>query len=86
MKLLTAYLFPLELSAQFKEEIVPIALFFGMFFAVFGLGSGIIRRMPRKPGSMLDEILNDQWEDGQPEQQNTDASEQTDGTDESDRE
>ena len=35
MKLLTATLLPLELSAQIKDEILPIVLFFGMFFVVF---------------------------------------------------
>ena len=38
MELLTASLLPLELSAQIKDEILPIVLFFGMFFAVSGLG------------------------------------------------
>lgn len=74
MKLLTATLLPLELSAQIKDEILPIVLFFGMFFVVFSLGGGIIRHMPRKPGSMLDEILNETWDDN--EERNADASEQ----------
>ncbi|MDY4484079.1 hypothetical protein [Butyricicoccus porcorum] len=79
MKLLTATLLPLELSAQIKDEILPIVLFFGMFFVVFSLGGGIIRHMPRKPGSMLDEILNETWDDNEDqkdEERNADASEQ----------
>lgn len=62
--MLAALMHPLALSAQIKAEILPIALFFGMFFAVFGLGGIVIRHMPRKSGSMLDEILNEKWDDG----------------------
>lgn len=76
MELLTASLLPLELSAQIKDEILPIVLFFGMFFAVSGLGGLLIRHAPRKPGSMLDEILNENWDDEDDEEQNADASEQ----------
>ncbi|MGM9630557.1 hypothetical protein [Butyricicoccus sp.] len=76
MELLTASLLPLELSAQIKDEILPIVLFFGMFFAVSGLGGLLIRHVPRKPGSMLDEILNENWDDEDDEEQNADASEQ----------
>ena len=76
MELLTASLLPLELSAQIKDEILPIVLFFGMFFAVSGLGGLLIRHVPRKPGAMLDEILNENWDDEDDEEQNADASEQ----------
>lgn len=76
MELLTASLLPLELSAQIKDEILPIVLFFGMFFAVSGLGGLLIRHVPSKPGSMLDEILNENWDDEDDEEQNADASEQ----------
>ena len=56
-------MYPLfELSAEVKAELYPILLFFGMFFVVFGFGGMLIRRLPRKPGSMLDEILNEDWE------------------------
>lgn len=51
-----------QLSAEVKAELYPILLFFGMFFVVFGLGGVLIRHLPRKSGSMLDEILNDDWE------------------------
>ena len=55
-------MYPLfELSAEVKAELYPILLFFGMFFVVFGFGGMLIRRLPRKPGSMLDEILNEDW-------------------------
>ena len=48
-------MYPLfELSAEVKAELYPILLFFGMFFVVFGFGGMLIRRLPRKPGSMLD--------------------------------
>lgn len=53
----------LELSAEVKAELYPILLFFGMFFVIFGLGGVLIRHIPRKPGSMLDEILSDNWEE-----------------------
>ncbi|MDO4287075.1 MAG: hypothetical protein Q4C40_05065 [Eubacteriales bacterium] len=53
----------LELSAEVKAELYPILLFLGMFFVIFGLGGILIRHIPRKPGSMLDEILSDQWEE-----------------------
>ena len=56
-------MYPLfELSAEVKAELYPILLFFGMFFVVFGFGGMLIRRLPRKPGSMLDEILHEDWE------------------------
>lgn len=51
-----------QLSAEVKAELYPILLFFGMFFVVFGLGGMLVRHLPRKSGSMLDEILNDDWE------------------------
>ncbi|MDO4174913.1 MAG: hypothetical protein Q4D42_09130 [Eubacteriales bacterium] len=53
----------LKLSAEIKAELYPILLFFGMFFVVFGLGGLLVRHIPRKPGSMLDEILSDSWEE-----------------------
>lgn len=52
----------LEMSAWVKAEILPIVLFFGMFFVVFGLGGIVVRHMPRKSGSMLDEILSETWD------------------------
>ena len=56
-------MYPLfELSAEVKAELYPILLFFGMFFVVFGFGGMLIRRLPRKPGSMLDDILHEDWE------------------------
>lgn len=55
------------LSAELKAELFPILLFLGMFFVVFGLGGSLIRHIPRKPGSMLDEILNDNWDDSEEE-------------------
>lgn len=57
----------LALTPEIKEEIYPILLFFGMFAVVFGLGGKLIHHMPRKPGSMLDEILNEKWEDDEDE-------------------
>lgn len=53
----------LALTPEIKEELYPILLFFGMFAVVFGLGGTLIRHVPRKPGSMLDEILSEKWED-----------------------
>lgn len=67
----------LLLSAELKAELYPILLFLGMFFVVFGLGGVVIRHIPRKPGSMLDEILNDNWDDSEEEPSQSDD---TDGT------
>lgn len=53
----------LALTPEIKQELYPILLFLGMFAVVFGLGGTLIRRLPRKPGSMLDEILSEKWED-----------------------
>lgn len=53
---------PLALDAGLKEEALPVIIFFAMFFAVFGLGGLIVRHLLRKKGSMLDEILNERWE------------------------
>ncbi|MDO5783995.1 MAG: hypothetical protein Q4P20_02910 [Eubacteriales bacterium] len=61
--LLPAMLRTLELSAEIKAELYPILLFLGMFFVVFGMGGILVRHLPRKPGSMLDEILSEKWED-----------------------
>lgn len=63
MELLDARLLPMQLSALIKQELLPVVLFFVMFFVVFGLGGGILRRVPRKPGSMLDEILHENWDE-----------------------
>ena len=57
----------LALTPEIKEELYPILLFFGMFAVVFGLGGKLIHHMPRKPGSMLDEILSEKWEDDEEE-------------------
>lgn len=63
----------LALTPEIKQEVYPILLFLGMFAVVFGLGGTLVRRMPRKPGSMLDEILSEKWEDEQEdERENTD--------------
>lgn len=70
---MTEMLYALELSAQIKAELVPIALFFGMFFAVFGLGGVVVRYLPRKPGSVLDEILNEEWDDGEEDADGTET-------------
>lgn len=53
---------PLALDASLKEEALPIIIFFAMFFAVFGLGGFVVKHLPRKRGSMLDEILSERWE------------------------
>ncbi len=60
---LPATLRTLILSAELKAELYPILLFFGMFFVIFGMGGMLVRHLPRKPGSMLDEILSEKWED-----------------------
>ena len=59
----------LEISAELKAEIFPFAIFFGMFFVVFGLGGLVVRHLPRKPGSMLDEILSEKWDSEEPEEE-----------------
>ncbi|GEM_PF-3495790 len=75
---MTEMLYALELSAQIKAELVPIALFFGMFFAVFGLGGVVVRYLPRKPGSVLDEILNEEWDDGEEDADGADGAQTPD--------
>ena len=59
----------LALTPENKQELYPILLFLGMFAVVFGLGGTLVRRLPRKPGSMLDEILSEKWEDEQEDEQ-----------------
>lgn len=79
--LLPAMLRTLELSAEIKAELYPILLFFGMFFVVFGLGGVLVRHLPRKPGSMLDEILSEKWEeDDEAEESEGDAEKSEDET------
>lgn len=78
--LLPAMLRTMELSAEIKAELYPILLFFGMFFAVFGLGGVLVRHLPRKPGSMLDEILSEKWEDDEAEQQEDETQKPEGGT------
>lgn len=60
----------------FRDEILPILIFFGMFFLIYGVGVPLLRKLPHKKNSMWHEMLNDSWEssdaDGQPE-----AEEQT---------
>ena len=69
----------LALTPEIKQELYPILLFLGMFAVVFGLGgttaNTLVRRLPRKPGSMLDEILSEKWEDEQ-EDERENADEQ----------
>lgn len=60
-EVLTALVHPLNFRAWMTAEILPIVLFFGMFFTVYGLGGIVVRRLPRKSGSMLDEILNEEY-------------------------
>lgn len=62
MKEITSVLKLSDMLAPYLDELLPIALFFGMFFIVFGLGGVLIRHMPRKSGSMLDEILKEDWD------------------------
>ena len=71
MTIVPAALRALELSAQVKAELYPILIFFGMFFVVFGMGGVVVRHLPRKPGSMLDEILNETWEDSDDKDEKT---------------
>ena len=73
---MTMLLRALELSAEIKAELYPILIFFGMFFVVFGMGGVVVRHLPRKPGSMLDEILNEKWEDDDERDEETDQEEQ----------
>lgn len=62
MRQLTSALQLSDVLAPYMDELLPIALFFGMFFIVFGLGGVIIRHMPRKSGSILDEVLKEDWD------------------------
>lgn len=62
MENLTSVLKLSDTLAPYLDELLPIALFFGMFFIVFGLGGIVIRHMPRKSGSILDEVLKEEWD------------------------
>ena len=52
------------MSPFFRDEIIPILLFFGMFFLIYGVGVPLFRHLPHKKGSMWEEMLNDSWDDG----------------------
>lgn len=54
------------MSPFFREEILPVLLFFGLFFLIYGIGVPLFRRLPHKKGSMWDEMLNERWEDSEP--------------------
>ncbi len=73
--MLTAQVRALEMSAWFKAEILPIVLFFGMFFVVFGVGGLVVRHLPRKSGSMLDEILSETWDDDEEDDEQIEKAE-----------
>ncbi|MDO5548618.1 MAG: hypothetical protein Q4F79_09045 [Eubacteriales bacterium] len=60
------YTIPL-ISPFFRDEVLPVLLFFGMFFLIYGIGVPLFRRLPHKKGSMWDEMLNDRWEDAEQE-------------------
>lgn len=60
------YTLPL-MSPFFRDEVLPVLLFFGMFFLIYGIGVPLFRRLPHKKGSMWDEMLNDRWEDAEQE-------------------
>ena len=51
------------MSPFFRDEILPVILFFGMFFLIYGVGVPLFRKMPHRKGSRLAEMLNDDWED-----------------------
>jgi hypothetical protein len=51
------------MSQFFRDEVLPILLFFGMFALIYGIGVPLFRHLPHKKGSMWDEMLSDHWED-----------------------
>lgn len=51
------------MSPFFRDEVLPVLLFFGMFFLIYGVGVPLFRRFPHKKGSMWAEMLNDSWDD-----------------------
>lgn len=53
------------MSPFFRDEILPILLFFGIFFLIYGVGVPIFRHLPHKKGSMWEEMLNDSWDDSE---------------------
>ena len=67
------------MSPFFRDEILPIMLFFGMFFLIYVVGVPLFRHLPHKKGSMWEEMLNDSWDDGGEETaQETAADEERD--------
>lgn len=67
------------MSPFFRDEILPILLFFGMFFLIYGVGVPLFWHLPHKKGSMWEEMLNDSWDDGGEETaQETAADEERD--------
>ena len=67
------------MSPFFRDEILPVLLFFGMFFLIYGVGVPLFRHLPHKKGSMWEEMLNDSWDDGEEETaQETAADEERD--------
>lgn len=63
-----AFQYPLGLNALTREDIIMTAAFFIMFFVIYGLRDLFIKHIPRKPGSILDEILNETWDDYEEEE------------------
>ena len=53
------------MSPFFRDEVLPILVFFGMFFLIYGVGVPLFRHLPHKKGSMWDEMLNDRWEESE---------------------
>ena len=56
----------LALGTMTKEDLIMTAVFFGLFFVIFGFGGILAKHIPCKSGSMLYEILHEDWDrDGQ---------------------
>ena len=51
------------MSPFFRDEILPVILFFGMFFLIYGIGVPLFRRLPHRKGSRLAEMLDDNWDE-----------------------
>ena len=60
----------LALGTMTKEDLIMTAVFFGLFFVIFGFGGIAAKHIPCKSGSMLYEILHEDWD--QDKQEETD--------------
>ena len=67
---------PMLLETMTKEDLIMAAVFFGLFFLIFGLGGFLSNHIPCKTGSMLYEILHEDHDEEEEMTQLDDGTEQ----------